>query len=90
MTEIECSQNSIEVIFLTRDIFNGRIFVRGHSRSPGCFSRDIGKRLTSIKINTSMCNVKVAKSVIILKLIQYTSIQLYNYTRNNQNISLPY
>lgn len=66
MTEIECSQNSIEVIFLTRDIFNGRIFVRGHSRSPGCFSRDIGKRLTSIKINTSMCNVKVAKSVMYI------------------------
>ncbi|KJH41970.1 hypothetical protein DICVIV_12054 [Dictyocaulus viviparus] len=61
--EVECGESTIEVIFLTEAIFEGRIFVIGHSNDSRCASRNIGRRTTSIIINKDECGVVTTRSV---------------------------
>jgi hypothetical protein len=35
-------EDAIEIVFLTEDIFQGRVFVVGHANDDGCFSRETG------------------------------------------------
>lgn len=35
-------EDAIEIVFITEDIFQGRVFVVGHANEEGCFSREIG------------------------------------------------
>uniref|UniRef100_A0A1I7WYD3 ZP domain-containing protein n=1 Tax=Heterorhabditis bacteriophora TaxID=37862 RepID=A0A1I7WYD3_HETBA len=60
--EVECGDETIEVVFLTEAIFEGRIFVIGHANDTRCFSRNTGRRTTSIIINKSECGVVTTRS----------------------------
>uniref|UniRef100_A0A915NAY8 ZP domain-containing protein n=1 Tax=Meloidogyne javanica TaxID=6303 RepID=A0A915NAY8_MELJA len=60
--EVECGQEEIEVVFLTEDLFQGRVFVVGHSNETGCSSRDIGKKSTSIIVKKDNCGVVTIRS----------------------------
>ncbi|EYB90175.1 hypothetical protein Y032_0222g2591 [Ancylostoma ceylanicum] len=62
--EVECGDKTIEVVFLTEAIFEGRIFVIGHANDTRCFSRNTGRRTTSILINKDECGVITTRSVI--------------------------
>ncbi|KIH49870.1 hypothetical protein ANCDUO_20054 [Ancylostoma duodenale] len=42
----------------------GRVFVIGHANDTRCFSRNIGRRTTSILINKDECGVVTTRSVI--------------------------
>lgn len=35
-------EDTIEIVFLTEDVFQGRVFVVGHAEEDGCFSREVG------------------------------------------------
>ncbi|VDL83186.1 unnamed protein product [Nippostrongylus brasiliensis] len=69
--EVECGDTTIEVVFLTEAIFEekcselvplGRIFVIGHANDTKCFSRNTGRRTTSILINKDECGVVTTRS----------------------------
>ncbi|KAK5983709.1 ZP domain-containing protein, partial [Trichostrongylus colubriformis] len=60
--EVECGDTTIEVVFLTEALFEGRIFVIGHANDTNCFSRDVGRRSTSILINKEKCGVVTTRS----------------------------
>ncbi|KHJ94248.1 hypothetical protein OESDEN_05828 [Oesophagostomum dentatum] len=60
--EVECGDETIEVVFLTEALFEGRIFVIGHSNDTRCVSRDTGRRTTSILINKNDCGVVTTRS----------------------------
>ncbi|VDO24029.1 unnamed protein product [Haemonchus placei] len=77
--EVECGDKTIEVVFLTEALFEGRIFVIGHSNDTNCFSRDVGRLTTSILIDKDKCGVVTTRSVrssnqlLIRPLINYRS-----------------
>ncbi|CAD5209461.1 unnamed protein product [Bursaphelenchus xylophilus] len=60
--EIECGEDNIEIVFLTEDVFQGRVFVVGHSNETECSSRDIGRKTTSIVIPKNKCGVTITRS----------------------------
>ncbi|KAL6732409.1 hypothetical protein Aduo_003171 [Ancylostoma duodenale] len=60
--EVECGDKTIEVVFLTEAVFEGRVFVIGHANDTRCFSRNIGRRTTSILINKDECGVVTTRS----------------------------
>ncbi|KAI6182243.1 ZP domain-containing protein [Aphelenchoides bicaudatus] len=60
--EVECGEENIEIVFLTEDIFQGRVFVVGHANEEGCFSREVGRRTTSITIRKDQCGVVTTRS----------------------------
>ncbi|XGW23940.1 hypothetical protein V3C99_005836 [Haemonchus contortus] len=60
--EVECGDKTIEVVFLTEALFEGRIFVIGHSNDTNCFSRDVGRLTTSILIDKDKCGVVTTRS----------------------------
>jgi hypothetical protein len=61
--EVECGENTIEVVFLTEQVFQGRVYVVGHANEPECQSRDTGRRTTSITIPKDKCSVVTTRSV---------------------------
>uniref|UniRef100_A0A0N5D4U6 ZP domain-containing protein n=1 Tax=Thelazia callipaeda TaxID=103827 RepID=A0A0N5D4U6_THECL len=68
--EVECGENTIEIVFLTESVFQGRIYVLGHSNDERCVSRDTGRRTTSITVRKDQCGVVVTRSVSSIWLIQ--------------------
>uniref|UniRef100_A0A1I7VEH3 ZP domain-containing protein n=1 Tax=Loa loa TaxID=7209 RepID=A0A1I7VEH3_LOALO len=61
--EVECGEDTIEVVFLTESVFQGRIYVVGHSNDGRCVSRDTGRRTTSITVRKDQCGVAITRSV---------------------------
>uniref|UniRef100_A0A1I8EZE6 ZP domain-containing protein n=2 Tax=Wuchereria bancrofti TaxID=6293 RepID=A0A1I8EZE6_WUCBA len=61
--EVECGENTIEVVFLTESVFQGRIYVVGHSNDERCVSRDTGRQTTSITVRKDQCGVAITRSV---------------------------
>ncbi|KAK6019606.1 hypothetical protein OSTOST_14753 [Ostertagia ostertagi] len=61
--EVECGDTTIEVVFLTEALFEGRIFVIGRANDSNCFSRDVGRRTTSILIDKNKCGVATTRSI---------------------------
>uniref|UniRef100_A0A914YJF4 ZP domain-containing protein n=1 Tax=Panagrolaimus superbus TaxID=310955 RepID=A0A914YJF4_9BILA len=60
--EVECGEESIDIVFLTEDNFQGRVFVVGHANETDCSSRDIGRRQTSISVRKDRCGVVTIRS----------------------------
>lgn len=60
---MECGDDTIEIVFLTESVFQGRIYVVGHSNEEGCVSRDTGRRTTSITVRKDQCGVAITRSV---------------------------
>lgn len=60
---MECGEDTIEVVFLTESVFQGRIYVVGHSNDGRCVSRDTGRRTTSITVRKDQCGVAITRSV---------------------------
>lgn len=60
---MECGEKEIEIVFLTEDIFQGRVFVVGHANETNCVSRETGRRSTSITVNKDECGVVTIRSV---------------------------
>lgn len=60
---MECGEDTIEVVFLTQEIFEGRVFVVGHVNETECVTRDTGKKTTSITIRKDQCGVVTTRSV---------------------------
>ncbi|VBB30034.1 unnamed protein product, partial [Acanthocheilonema viteae] len=60
--EVECGEDTIEVVFLTESVFQGRIYVVGHSNDEHCVSRDTGRRTTSITVRKDQCGVAITRS----------------------------
>uniref|UniRef100_A0A7E4VZ23 ZP domain-containing protein n=1 Tax=Panagrellus redivivus TaxID=6233 RepID=A0A7E4VZ23_PANRE len=61
-SEVECGEESIDVVFLTEDVFKGRVFVVGHANETDCVSREVGRRTTSISIRRDRCGVVTTRS----------------------------
>jgi len=61
--EVECGEDTIEVVFLTEDLFNGRVFVVGHANETDCFSRDVGRKTTTISVPKDRCGVTSIRSI---------------------------
>uniref|UniRef100_A0A914UX55 ZP domain-containing protein n=2 Tax=Plectus sambesii TaxID=2011161 RepID=A0A914UX55_9BILA len=60
--EVECGEDTIDVVFLTQEIFEGRVYVVGHANESGCQTRDTGKKTTSITVRKDQCDVKTTRS----------------------------
>uniref|UniRef100_A0AC35GX70 ZP domain-containing protein n=1 Tax=Panagrolaimus sp. PS1159 TaxID=55785 RepID=A0AC35GX70_9BILA len=60
--EVECGEDSIDIVFLTEDTFQGRVFVVGHANDPDCVTRDVGRRQTSISVKKDRCGVVTVRS----------------------------
>uniref|UniRef100_A0A915CCS5 ZP domain-containing protein n=1 Tax=Parascaris univalens TaxID=6257 RepID=A0A915CCS5_PARUN len=60
--EVECGEDSIDVVFLTESVFQGRVYVVGHSSDEHCVSRDTGRRTTSISVRKDQCGVVITRS----------------------------
>uniref|UniRef100_A0A915EKL2 ZP domain-containing protein n=1 Tax=Ditylenchus dipsaci TaxID=166011 RepID=A0A915EKL2_9BILA len=60
--EVECGEESIEVVFLTEDLFQGRVFVVGHANDTNCVSREVGRKSTSITVRRDQCGVATIRS----------------------------
>ncbi|VDK49623.1 unnamed protein product, partial [Anisakis simplex] len=60
--EVECGEDQIDVVFLTESVFQGRVYVVGHSNEEECVSRDTGRRTTSISIKKDRCGVVITRS----------------------------
>ncbi|KAE9550676.1 hypothetical protein FO519_006119 [Halicephalobus sp. NKZ332] len=60
--EVECGEEAIDVVFLTEDVFNGRVFVVGHANETDCVSREVGRRTTSISVKKDRCGVVTIRS----------------------------
>ncbi|CAB3407935.1 unnamed protein product [Caenorhabditis bovis] len=56
--EIECTEDTIEAVFLTESPFLGRVFVLGHSHDKDCVSLERGRRTTSITVPRNKCGVE--------------------------------
>ncbi|PAV56488.1 hypothetical protein WR25_00200 [Diploscapter pachys] len=74
--EVECSENTIEIVFITEDVFQGRIYAIGHANDSRCVSRDIGKRTTSIIINKNECGVEIRRTTNPSMIIASVKIML--------------
>ncbi|KAI6208281.1 ZP domain-containing protein [Aphelenchoides besseyi] len=61
--EVECGEDTIEAVFLTEDVFQGRVFVPGFANDTACVSRETGRRTTSITIRKDQCGVTTTRSV---------------------------
>ena len=61
--EVECGEEAIDIVFLTEDVFNGRVFVVGHANESDCVSREVGRRTTSISVRKDRCGVVTIRSV---------------------------
>ncbi|EFP12423.1 CRE-CUTL-14 protein [Caenorhabditis remanei] len=59
--EVECTDTTIEAVFLTESNFLGRVFVLGHSQDKECVSREIGRRTTSITVPRDKCGVETVQ-----------------------------
>ncbi|KAK0429218.1 hypothetical protein QR680_011257 [Steinernema hermaphroditum] len=60
--EVECGEDTIDIVFLTEDFFRGRIFVVGHSDDEHCVSREVGRKTTSISVRKDQCGVVTTRS----------------------------
>uniref|UniRef100_A0A0N5A9R2 ZP domain-containing protein n=1 Tax=Syphacia muris TaxID=451379 RepID=A0A0N5A9R2_9BILA len=60
--EVECGEDTIEVVFLTESVFQGRVFVVGHSNDKRCVSYETGRRTTSISVRKDQCGVVTTRS----------------------------
>ncbi|KAI6229018.1 ZP domain-containing protein [Aphelenchoides fujianensis] len=60
--EVECGEDTIEAVFLTEDVFLGRVFVPGFANDTNCVSRETGRRTTSITIRKDQCGVTTTRS----------------------------
>ncbi|KAI1730674.1 cuticlin-1 [Ditylenchus destructor] len=60
--EVECGEENIEVVFLTEEIFQGRVFVVGHANDTNCVSREVGRKSTSIIVRKDQCGVVTIRS----------------------------
>ncbi|VDN50334.1 unnamed protein product [Dracunculus medinensis] len=60
--EVECGEDTIDIVFLTESVFQGRVYVVGHSNEDQCVSRDTGRRTTSISIRKDQCGVVTTRS----------------------------
>ncbi|CAG9533648.1 unnamed protein product [Cercopithifilaria johnstoni] len=67
--EVECGEDTIEVVFLTESVFQGRVYVVGHSNDGRCVSRDTGRRTTSITVRKDQCGVAITRSRMILNVL---------------------
>ncbi|CAJ0584462.1 unnamed protein product, partial [Mesorhabditis spiculigera] len=75
--EVECGEDFIEVVFLTDDDFQGRIFVVGHSNESDCVSREkIHPRSPHIIIDKNKCGVVTTRSSDPAGLFVTTKIML--------------
>lgn len=55
--EVECGEETIAVIFNTRDDFQGRVFAVGHSEKPECSTTERERRTTSIELDKESCGI---------------------------------
>ncbi|VDM37223.1 unnamed protein product [Toxocara canis] len=60
--EVECGEDAIDIVFLTESVFQGRVYVVGHSSEEQCVSRDTGRRTTSISVRKDQCGVVITRS----------------------------
>ncbi|CAJ0944343.1 unnamed protein product, partial [Mesorhabditis belari] len=75
--EVECGEDYIEIVFLTDDDFQGRIFVVGHANETDCVSRDkVHPRSPHIIIDRKKCGVTTTRSGDPLGLFVTTKIML--------------
>lgn len=63
LPEIECGQNSIDIVFNLQDNFNGKIYVQGFANDSKCVAQERGRRTTSISIPKDGCGVTSLRSV---------------------------
>lgn len=53
-------------MFLTESVFQGRVFVVGHSNDEHCVSHETGRRTTSISVRKDQCGVVTTRSVCFI------------------------
>lgn len=63
LPEVECGQDTIEVVFNLNDTFNGKVYVNGFANDSNCLSEERGRRTASLSVPKNGCGVTTLRSV---------------------------
>lgn len=61
--EIECDATSINVMFKTRNKFEGKVYVRGHVTEAACVNQEHGRNEASLNLQFQTCGLLRTRSL---------------------------
>lgn len=61
--DIECGSTSVNVSFKTRNVFEGKVYVRGHVSEPNCINQEHGRRVATLVLPFQTCGLQRTRSL---------------------------